>query len=96
MAGCEDISLWDIISAAFFGPPLQGAAPPLQEHAGGVLDDGFWGTVAAGIQLDGYPNDANSWTGHEFTFPLSTFWGQPVGPPVYLTVNVTVKVSYKL
>ncbi|WP_116997033.1 hypothetical protein [Desertimonas flava] len=54
----------------------------------------WWGTIANDIQLDGYPDDVTSWTGHQFTFPLSTFHGEPVGPAVYLTADVTVEVSY--
>jgi hypothetical protein len=94
VAGCEEISFWDLFKAAIFGPDPQPAVPPMEEHPNGVTPTSFWGTVANGIQLDGYPDNVTSWTGHEFTFPLSTFFGDAVGPPVYVTVDVTVEVSY--
>jgi hypothetical protein len=83
--------------------PLQGSDLRARSAAGGPTDGGarqrrgaasFWGTVAHGIQLDGYSDNVTSWTGHEFTFPLSAFFGDAVGPPVYVTVDVTVEVSY--
>jgi hypothetical protein len=94
VAGCEEISFWDVFKAAIFGPDPPPAVPPMQEHPNGVTPTSFWGTVANGIQLDGYPDNVTSWTGHQFTFPLPTFFGDAVGPPVYVTVNVTVEVSY--
>ena len=94
VAGCEEVSFWDLFVAAIFGTVPPQAIPPKVEHANGVGETLFWGTVANGIQLDGYPDDATYWVGHEFTFPLSTFFGDEVGPPVYLTVDVTVEVSY--
>ena len=94
VAGCAEISFWDLFKATIFGPDPQRAVSPMEEHPNGVTPESFWGTVANGIQLDGYPNNVTSWTGHQFTFPLSTFFGDSVGPPVYLTVDVTVEVSY--
>ena len=94
VAGCAEISFWDLFKATIFGPDPQRAVSPMEEHSNGVTPESFWGTVANGIQLDGYPNNVTSWTGHQFTFPLSTFFGDTVGPPVYLTVDVTVEVSY--
>ncbi len=94
VAGCEEISFWDLFSAAIFGPVPPQAVPPMQGSANGVTPTSFWGTVANGIQLDGYPDNVTSWTGHEFSFPLSTYYGAPVGPPVYLTMDVTVEVAY--
>jgi hypothetical protein len=95
--GCEDVSFWTLFVDNIFGAPAQqaapfGAGPP--DHSGGVYGNTFYGAIGASIQLDGYPDDATTWTGHEFTFALSTFWGDSVGPPVYLTVDVTVEVSY--
>lgn len=94
LAGCEDVSLWDLFVEAIFGAVPPQAVPPMVEHSNGVTPSSFWGTVANGVQLDGYPDDVNSWTGHEFTFPLSTFNGEAVGPPVYLQLEVTVEVVY--
>lgn len=95
VAGCEDVSFWDLFAAAIFGIGTdQQAVPPEQDHANGVADRYFWGTIANGIELDGYPDDVTSWTGHQFTFPLSTYHGEPVGPAVYLAADVTVDVSY--
>lgn len=95
VAGCEQVSFWDLFAAAILGPIPPQAVPPAVQTANGVTPTSFWGTVSNAIQLDGYPTNVTSWTGHQFSFPLSTFNGDPVGPPVYLTMNVTVAVTYQ-
>jgi hypothetical protein len=94
VAGCEDVSFWDL---------FQGGDLRARSAAGGPTDGGAPQRRGADVVLGHrrqrhparrLPDNVTSWTGHEFTFPLSTFFGDSIGPPVYVTVDVTVEVWY--
>jgi hypothetical protein len=84
-------------------PGLDWSISPIPDDVSGSIEcgesgsgtHGIYGAVAAEVQLDGYPDDSTSWTGHDFTFPLMTFHGQPQEPPLYIAIEVTVRVWYQ-